>query len=37
VWFLNDVRHLTDPAVFVAPSGAAASPATQADPELEQE
>jgi probable phosphoglycerate mutase len=22
VWFLNDVRHLTDPAVFVPPSGA---------------
>ena len=36
-WFLNDVRHLTDPAVFVPPSGAAASPTTQADPELEQD
>jgi broad specificity phosphatase PhoE len=31
VWFLNDVRHLTDPAVFVPPSGAAAAPGTSAD------
>ena len=32
VWFLNDVRHLTDPAVFVPPSGAAAAPVSPADP-----
>jgi broad specificity phosphatase PhoE len=32
VKFLNDVRHLTDPAVFTAPPGSVASSATEGGP-----